>query len=54
MFYIYLQVLVSGQRHGSCVPFGDLRSKDGLMVSYDDLDVRLVMQVHDQFFCSIW
>ena len=52
MFCIYLQVLVLGQRHGSCVPFGDLRSKDGPMVSYDGLDARLVMHVHDQFFAA--
>ena len=43
MFCIYLQVLVPGQRHDSCVPFGDLRSKDGPVVSYDGLDARLVM-----------
>ena len=54
MFYIYLHVLVLGQRHASCVPFGDLRSKDGPVVSYDGLDARLVMHVHDEFFCSIW
>ena len=52
MFYIYLQVLVLGQRHGSCVPFGDLRSKDGPVVSYDSLDARLVMHVHDKFFAA--
>ena len=50
MFCIYLQVLVPGQRHGSCVPFGDLRSKDGPVVSYDGLDARLIMHVHDEFF----
>ena len=47
MFYIYLQVLVPGQRHGSCIPFGDLHSKDGPVVSYDGLDARLVMHVHE-------
>ena len=52
MFCIYLQVLVPSQRHGSCVPFGDLRSKDGPMVSYDGLDARLVMHVHDEFFAA--
>jgi len=52
MFCIYLQVLVPGQRHGSCVPFGDLRSKDGPVVSYDGLDVRLVMHVYDEFFAA--
>ena len=52
MFCIYLQVLVPGQRHGSCVPFGDLRSKDGPVVSYDGLDTRLVMHVHDEFFAA--
>ena len=52
MFCIYLQVLVLGQRHGSCVPFGDLRSKDGPMVSYDGLDARLIMHVHDEFFAA--
>lgn len=52
MFCIYLQVLVPGQRHGSCVPFGDLRSKDGPVVSYDGLDARLVMHVHDEFFAA--
>ena len=52
MFYIYLQVLVPGQRHGSCVPFGNLRSKDGPVVSYNGLDVRLVMHVHDEFFVA--
>ena len=52
MFCIYLQVLVPGQRHGSCVPFGDLRFKDGPVVSYNDLDARLVMHVHDEFFAA--
>ena len=52
MFCIYLQVLVPGQRHGSCVPFGDLHSKDGPMVSYDGLDTRLIMHVHDEFFAA--
>ena len=52
MFCIYLQVLVLGQRHGSYVPFGDLRSKDGTVVSYDGLDARLVMHVHDEFFAA--
>ena len=52
MFCIYLQVLVPGQRHGSCVPFGDLRFKDGPVVSYNDLDACLVMHVHDQFFTA--
>ena len=52
MFCIYLQVLVLGQRHGSCVPFGDLCSKDGPMVSYDGLDTCLVMHVHDEFFVA--
>ena len=52
MFCIYLQVLVPDQRHGSCIPFGDLRSKDSPMVSYDGLDARLVMHVHDEFFAA--
>lgn len=52
MFCIYLQVLVPGQPHGSCVPFGDLRSKDGPVVSYDGLDARLVMHVPDEFFAA--
>ena len=52
MFCIYLQVLVPGQRHGSCVPFGDLRSKDGPVVSYDGLDAHLVMHVHEEFFAA--
>ena len=52
MFCIYLQVLVPGQRHAPCVPFGDLRSKDGPVVSYDGLDARLVMHVHDEFFAA--
>ena len=52
MFCIYLQVLVPGQRHGSCVPFGDLRSKDGSVVSYDGMDTHLVMHVHDEFFVA--
>ena len=52
MFCIYLQVLVPSQRHGSYVPFGDLCSKDGPMVSYDGLDARLVMHVHDEFFAA--
>ena len=52
MFCIYLQVLVPGQCHGSCIPFGDLCSKDGPMVSYNGLDARLVMHVHDEFFVA--
>ena len=52
MFYIYLHVLVLGQRHAPCVPFGDLCFKDGPMVSYDSLDARLVMHVHDDFFAA--
>ena len=52
MFCIYLQVLVPGQRHAPCVPFGDLRSKDGPVVSYDGLHARLVMHVHDEFFAA--
>ena len=52
MFYIYLQVLVLGQRHAPCVPFGDLHFKDGPVVSYDGLDARLVMHVHDEFFAA--
>ena len=43
MFCIYQQILVLGQRYGSCVPFCDLRSQDGPVVSYDGLDTRLVM-----------
>ena len=52
LFYIYLQVLVPGQRHGSCILFGDLLSKDGPVVSYDGLDARLVVHVHDEFFTA--
>ena len=52
MLCIYLQVLVLGQRYGSCVPFGDLCSKDGPVVSYDGLDTCLAMHVHDEFFAA--
>ena len=52
MFCIYLQVLVLGQHHGSCIPFADLHSKDGPVVSYNGLDARLVMHVHDEFFAA--
>ena len=52
MFYIYLQILVLGQRHAPCVPFGDLRSMDGPVVSYDGLDACLIMHVHDEFFVA--
>ena len=49
MFCIYLQVLVPGKHHAPCVPFGDLHFKDGPVVSYDGLDARLVMHVHEFF-----
>ena len=52
LFYIYLQVLVPGQRHGSCILFGNLLSKDGPVVSYDGLDACLVVHVHDEFFTA--
>jgi hypothetical protein len=50
MFFIYLNVLVLGQRHLSCVSLGELLSKDRPVVSYDGLEARLVMHVHDEFF----
>ena len=52
MFCIYLQVMVLGQHHAPCIPFGDLHSKDDPVVSYDGLDARLVMHVHDEFFAA--
>jgi hypothetical protein len=52
MFCIYPQVWVLGQHHDSCVLFRDLLSKDDPMVSYDGLDVRLVVHVHDEFFIA--
>jgi hypothetical protein len=53
MFCTYLNVLFPGQRHVSCLDFGDLRSKDRPVVSYDGLDGRLIMHVHDQFFTAL-
>jgi hypothetical protein len=38
MFCIYLQVLVSSQRHGSSVLLAHLTFKDGGVESYDGLD----------------
>ena len=50
MFFIYLKVLVPGQRHLSCFFFADLLSKFRPVVGYDGLDARLVMHVGDEFF----
>jgi hypothetical protein len=50
MFFIYLHVLVPGRCHRSCLFLADLLSKDRLVVSYDGLEARLVMDVHDEFF----
>lgn len=50
MFFIYLKVLVPGQRHVSCVFLGDLLSKLRPVVGYDGLDAHLVMHVGDEFF----
>jgi hypothetical protein len=52
MFYIYQQVLFLSQRHGSCILFADLFSKDGGMESYDGLVARLVVHVHDELLIA--
>ena len=52
MFFIYLKVLVSGQRHLSCFFFVDLLSKFRPIVGYDGLDARLMMHVGDEFFIA--
>jgi hypothetical protein len=53
MFCIYLQVLLPSQRHGSRVLLVDLVSKDGAVVSYDSLDARLVVHVHDELLTAL-
>ena len=50
MFFIYLKVLVPGQRHPSCFCLGDLLSKSRPVVGYDGLDAHLVKHVSDEFF----
>jgi hypothetical protein len=52
VFCIYLNVLVPGQVHGSCVLLFEPLSKDQAVVSYDGLDMCLVMQVHDEFLAG--
>jgi hypothetical protein len=47
-----MQVLLSSQRHGSSVLLVDLVSKDGAVVSYDGLDVWLVVHVHDKLLTT--
>jgi hypothetical protein len=54
MFFIYLQVLFSGQPSVSCLSFVDLHSKDLCVVCYDGLDVCLVMHVlHEVRTCFL-
>jgi hypothetical protein len=45
MFFIYLYVLVLGQRHASCVWLLNILSKDRHVVSDDNLDARVTPQV---------
>jgi hypothetical protein len=52
MFCIYLQVLVLSQRHCSSVLFAHLLSKDEGMESYDALDARLIVHVHDKILIA--
>jgi hypothetical protein len=52
IFCIYLQVLVPSQGHGSSVLLAHLLSKDGDMVSDDDLDVCLVVHVHGELLTA--
>jgi hypothetical protein len=53
MFFVYLNVLVLGQCHVSCIFLADLLSKDRPVVSYDALDSRLVMHVDDDFSTAV-
>jgi hypothetical protein len=48
MFCIYVQVWVLSQRHGSSIIFAHLLFKHGGVESYDGLDTRLVVHVHDE------
>jgi hypothetical protein len=52
MFCIYLHVLLPCQWHGSGILFADLLYKDGDMGSYDSLNVRLVLHVHDELLIA--
>jgi hypothetical protein len=52
MFCIYLQILVPSQRHGSSILLAHLLSKDGGVESYNGLDVRLVVYVHDELLIA--
>jgi hypothetical protein len=52
MFCIYLQVLVRSQRHGPGVLLAHLLPKDEAVVCDDDLDVRLVVHVHDELLIA--
>jgi hypothetical protein len=49
---IYLQVLVSGQRHGSGLLLGHLLPKDRVVVGDDGLDLCLVVHVHDELLTA--
>jgi hypothetical protein len=50
--YIYLQVLVPGQRHGSSLLLGHLLPKDGAMIADDGLDSCLIVHVHDKLLTT--
>ena len=49
MFYIYLQILLWGQPHGSCCTFRDPHSKNFRVVLDHGLDACLVVHVLDEF-----
>ena len=49
MFYIYLQVLYSGQAHRSCRTFREPHFKNFRVVLDHGLDARLVVHVIDEF-----
>jgi hypothetical protein len=52
MLYIYLQVLVPSQWHGFSVLFTHLLSKDRGVESYDGLDARLIVHVHNELLIA--
>jgi hypothetical protein len=52
MFYIYLQVLVRSQRHGSGILLANLLPQDGAVVSDDGLDARLIVHVHNKLLTA--
>jgi hypothetical protein len=52
MLYIYLQVLVMSQRHGSVILLANLLSKDRAMVSDDGLDARLLVHIYDELLTA--